>query len=453
MSGGIWWVTLATVGCLGGESGSGPWRLGRELNLPDWLEVSGEQRTRLETLDGQYRAGFAGGDQALAMRTSLLVQGKAESGRLVAELLDARHYLSDAGSPMDTTWVNALDVLQAHVRWDVGELMTGGTNTVRLGRQTLDLGNRRLLARNAYRNTINSFTGLDWLWQGAGGGTVRVFYFLPVQRLPDDVDSLLDNDIRADTQSFDQQLWGVYAEAPRMRWGFRAEGYYFRMLEEADPGSRHRHLHTPGLRVYRAAKAGDWDFEVETTVQWGGSRSRAGGADLDHFAHFQHAQVGYTWAAPMQPRAMLVYDHATGDSDPTDGKNGRFDTLFGARRFEYGPTGLYGLVARANVSSPGYVLGLKPWRGGEINLSHRILWLAEARDSWGLSGLRDATGGSGTSFGQQVELRVRWEMLPGNLRWDAGLVQVFAGDYLRNVPNSTGEGDVRFGYVEVTLVF
>lgn len=432
-----------------------PWRLGRELDLPSWLEISGEQRTRYETLDGQFRAGRDGGDQALTFRTLLMAQFKAEPGRIVTEFLDARQYLSDDGSPIDPTMVNALDVLQAHVRWDAADLIPGGTNTVRMGRETLDLGNRRLIARNAYRNTINSFTGLDWLWQADGGAWVRAFYFLPVRRLPEDVDSLLDNEVAADTQSFDQQFWGVYADAGKLPLKFHLEGYYLRLQEEATEVFRRRHLHTPGLRLYRSAVPGEWDVEIESTIQFGTSQLRAGTGqpNLDHLAHHQHATLGYTLDLSWRPRAAVRYDYATGDADPNDGSNGRFDTLFGARRFEFGPTGIYGAVPRANLNSPEYSLSVRPRPNLELSFSHRFLWLAEARDAWTAAGVRDSSGASGTELGQQLEFRVRWDLVPGNVRLDTGLTHLFVGEFQRTAPNSSGEGDVNFVYLELTLQF
>jgi len=107
----------------------------------------------------------------------LLTQLKAEPGRVVLELIDARQYLSDSGSAMDTTMVDALDILHAHAQWDAKDLIPGGTNTLRVGRETLDLENRRLVARNAFRNTINAFASVDWFWEADGGGSVRAFYF------------------------------------------------------------------------------------------------------------------------------------------------------------------------------------------------------------------------------------------------------------------------------------
>lgn len=336
-----------------------------------------------------------GGDQALALRTSILSQLKAPAGRLVVEMLDARQYLQDSGSSINKTMVNPFDILQAHLRRDARELIPGGNSMVRVGRETLDLGNRRLIARNAFRNTINSFTGIDWLWSAEGGGSVRAFYFLPVRRLFEGTAALRENDLEWDTQSFDQQLYGFYGEHPRLPGEVRVEAYYLRLKEESGYDLRDRQLHSPGVRIFRAPKAGQWDFEWESTYQFGQSRL---GTDLrlsplDHEAFLEHFTLGFTFETPWQPRVSVRYDYASGDSDPTDGDNGRFDTLFGARRFEFGTTGIYGSVSRANLNSPDYSISVKPRLDFDLSLSQSLLWLAEARDGLAGAGVRDFGGG------------------------------------------------------------
>jgi len=423
--------------------------------LPEWLDIRTEQRARYESLDGQSRAGRSGGDQALALRTSLSADVRLQPVGIFLEGMDSRQYLSDAGSPIDNTMVDTLELLQAHARWDAGRLVPGGTNTVRVGREALDLGMRRLVARNAFRNTINSFLGVDWLWHADGGGSVRGFAFLPVKRLPSDADRLLDNEPGWNTQSWDVQFHGIYAESPTLTAGLKAEAYWLHLQEEAAPDTRRRRLHTPGLRLYRNPAPGRWDVEVESAVQLGSSRTATGivGRDLDHVAYLVHAGAGWTFDAHGRPRVGLRFDEASGDHDPSDGRNGRFDTLYGARRFEFGPTGLYGAVARANLRSPEVFASVRPFQGWEAGAGWRWVWLAEARDAWTPGNIRDPAGLSGTHVGDQLELRLRWDALPGNLRVEGGMAHLFAGDFLRRAPNSTRQGDVQYLYGEVTWWF
>ena len=431
-----------------------PWRLRSALDLPDWAEVGVEHRLRYESLGNQFRAGRPGGDQALALRTSLLGQIRTEPIGAVAELMDSRQYLSDEGSPIDTGQVNAVDLLQAHVRWNAGALGSSGTHRLVLGRETLDLGNRRLVARNAYRNTINAFTGADWLWTSGSGATIRSFALLPVRRLPEDVPSLLENQVVADSQGFGQQLHGVYATSAALASGARLEGYWLGLFEDSDPARRHRRLHTAGGRLFRNARPGRWDFEVEAALQRGSSRASAGSTvDLDHTAWLLQAGAGYTWEAEWRPRLGVRLDQASGDSDPADGRNGRFDTLFGARRFDFGPTGLYGAVARANLRSPEIRASLQPFQRVETSLCHRWIWLENPSDAFTAAGVRDPSGRSGAFVGQQLEGRIRWDVVPGNCRLDTGVTALFKGSFLDRAPNANPNGDALYAWVEWTFTF
>ncbi len=436
-----------------------PWQFSKAANLPEWLDISGTQRTRYETLDGQFRVGRSGGDQMLAFRTTLRLEAKTKQFSVVGEMIDSRQELADSGSPIDTTMVNAVELLQGYaaVRFD-GPFANDSRSELRLGRQTMDIGSRRLVARNDFRNTINAFTGPHYQWQLKDGPTVRAFYVLPVTRLPSDVPSLLDNDIEFDEESFDLQFWGLHAQWPKLFWGATGEVYVFGLHEDdsADLPTRNRQLYTPGLRFSRKPEKGKWDFDFEGVAQFGtqrGSTAAADTRDLDHFAWFGHAEAGYTFDAAWSPRVAVLYDYASGDDDPTDGDSNRFDTLFGARRFEHGPTGIYGAFARANIQSPGLRLVAKPAKPLELMTTYRPYWLASDTDAWTTSGTRDATGNSGSLIGHQLEARVRWDVLPGNVRLEAGGAYLFAGEFIKNAPNATYRGDTAYGYLSMEITF
>jgi hypothetical protein len=420
--------------------------------LPERLELGGHHRIRYETLDGQFRSAYAGNDRMLALRTALRADVDLDDVAFTVEILDARQYLADESTPLDTGMVDTIELLQAHAAFELGGIR------LLAGRQTLDVGGRRLVARNRFRNTINAFTGLNGSWTAPTGAELRAFLVLPVQRRPSDRESLLDNAAELDRESWDVSFWGGYAAFPDVVAGAAGELYLFGLHESDGPArpTRDRRLLTAGGRLDRKPSPGRWDFELEAVLQTGRSRASSAAADvtdLDHAAHFLHAAAGHTFDRPWTPRLLVQFDLASGDADPGDGENNRFDTLFGARRFEYGPTGIYGAFARSNVVSPGYRLVLRPHEDVEVMAAHRFYWLASAKDAWTTADVRDASGASGRHVGHQAEVRARWDARPGSLRVEGGAARLFAGAFLERAPNANGEGDAFYAYLQSVLIF
>jgi hypothetical protein len=428
------------------------WGLGEKMGLPEWVSLDGQYRARYETLDGQFRTGRTGGDQLFSSRLSLKARVGGEAFGVLGEMLDSRQALADAGTPLNAGHVNALELLQGYA-----ELNHAGKRW-RFGRQTMDLGGRRSVARNRFRNTINSFNGLEFSRTTDSGGRLRAFYGLPVVRLPGDAGSLLANESRLDRESFDLQFASLFIGMPKLPMNSSGEVYLFGLYEEDSPqrASRNRRLLTPGLRWFRAPGVGVFDFELEGAFQFGRSRATTASADtidLDHLAHMEHVAAGYTFDAPWKPRVVGQFDYVSGDGNPADGDNGRFDGLFGGNRFEHGPTGIFGEFGRVNMVSPGWRLVLKPARGWNVMFAHRGYWLASSSDGQGRSGLVDPGGGSGSYVGQQVEARLRWDVLPGNWRLETGFAHVFNGDYVRRAPGGTGQGETSYGYLQTMFWF
>ena len=80
------------------------------------------------------------------------------------------------------------------------------------------------------------------------------------------------------------------------------------------------------------------------------------------------------------------------------------------------------------------------------------MWLADARDEWVPNGLQDPSGNSGTFVGSQIDFRVRWDVLPGNVHIEFGYTHLFAGEFIDRAPNSNG-GDTNYVTTEVGLQF
>ena len=435
-----------------------PWRLDSALNTPDWLSLSGTFRTRLENMNERFRAGRTGSDQVVVTRLTFKSELHLGQFTVAGELVDSRAFFNDSGSNVSTGVVNSAELLQGYLRWTTSDLISAdSTSTLTAGRMTIDVGSRRFVARNRYRNTINSFTGVDWRWQSAAGREFRAFYLLPVRRLPGDRASLLDNDTEFDDESSDVSFWGLFYKMPV--WQKDALELFLFGLDEDDASdrpTRNREFLTAGFRLFRKPATSRFDYMIESAFQFGDSRSSAASSninDLDHSAHFHHAEVGYSFDYQWHPQLLFQYDYVSGDDSPLDGDNNRFDTLFGARRFEWGPTGIYGPFARANLSSPGLRLKLKPAKTMTSFIAYRGYWLASDKDAWTVARVRDPSGNTDSFLGHQVEFRVRYNPAPKNLHLETGLAHLFVGDFVEDAPNANSADDVTYVYSQLTLMF
>lgn len=424
------------------------------IGAPDNLKLSGTFRIRLEGIDNQFRpAPAAKSDGFLSLRTTLFAEYDAHPVKIGAELFDSRGYLEKKNSSVGTSEINALELGQAYLGVDLA-LGKGNTASVTAGRFTMDVGSRRLVARNQFRNTINAFTGVRLDWQDAAKDSLRLFWTMPQYRLPDQTEQIQDNAVEWDRESTDLQFFGgSYTKAGV--FGGTMELYAYGLTERDSPKlqTRNRRLLTPGVRFARGAKPGTLDYDFEAIYQTGHARATTAvtdRTDLAVSAYFIHAEVGRSFAGAWSPRVALQYDRASGDG-PSSSYN-RFDTLFGARRGEYGPTSLFGALQRANLSSPGVRLEVTPNKRWDGFIGYRALWLEDATDSFAATNVRDRTGGSGKFAGHQVEARARYWVVPKVARLDGGIAFLLKGSFLKNAPNAP-DGDTRYGYLDLTFTF
>ncbi|WP_235535510.1 alginate export family protein [Sphingopyxis sp. Root1497] len=422
----------------------------------DGLTVTGSVRLRYESIDGQARTGFNDSDDLLNLRSIVGAEYRRSGFRIGGELYDSRVYGDDPGTPVTTGEVNTFELVQAYVGYDIPDAFGKETRLgLQAGRFTLNLGSRRLIAADDYRNTTNGYTGLR-ADLGLGGATsATLIYTLPQIRLPDDRASIDASKVRFDRESFDLVLWGGLATK---RFGDKrsAVELSFYHLGERDAlrrPTRDRSLDTIGLRFYREPAPGRWDYESETIHQVGtiSSSPTPTAASLDVSAWFAHLEVGYGFRHRWSPRLALEFDYASGDGRGS--KFGRFDTLFGMRRGELAPAGLYNAVGRANLVSPVLRLEATPSKRLDGFVAYRPLWLASRFDSFSTTGVRDASGNSGRFAGHQVEARLRYWLIPKRLRLEWNGLLLAKGRFLREAPNAPRGGDTIYNSFNATVSF
>jgi hypothetical protein len=442
----------------GGKYEKPVWDLHDALKLPNWLSLSVEQRTRYETLDGSFKAKGKGGDQQIPLQLDVALEARLGEWRLGGEFLDARELGADEGSGVNNTHANNADFIQGYIAWDKQNVLYSGIGMeVVAGRQTLNLGSRRLVARNVFRNTINSFTGgkirvIDYShWQFTG------FVTLPLNRTPNKATDILNDVQQFDVEDEHTVFSGGFLELYDLAFGINSELYLYHLDESDGPNNqtRNRRYFTPGARFFIKPAKGKFDFQLESIGQIGTVRATTkatDGKDLQHLAWMQHFDAGYTFDILWSPRFAFEYDYASGDDNPNDNKDQRFDTLYGARRFDFGPTGIYGAFARTNLNTPGLRISAAPQDDVQLALSHRAFWLASATDSWASTGLQDKTGRSGDYIGQQLELTARYDF-NSSLNFETGWTHLFKGQFAKQAPSAPNGQDIDYFYVQTLLRF
>ena len=444
---------MLTMLCAGAaQAQGGPASPDSTASAPDKFSVSGSFRLRYESMDNTYRLVGPKHDEILVSR--LLVHAKVKGDKFYGgfELQDSRGWLHEDLTPVGTDDVNALEPLQTYIGYKSGNL------DIQAGRMTMDVGSRRLISRNRMRNTINGFTGVRARWSNPVGIDLDAFLTMPVARLPNNLerDRMLNNEFELDQEHSERVLWGLLVSDLNVSGSFDSEAYLIGISEEDRPGfpTRNRDFVTVGARAHHSGDT--WAYEVEAAIQHGKNRATALPADttdLDHRAWFTHMEVSRKLQGGWDPRVILRFDYASGDDDPNDAEFNRFDTLYGDRRWEFGPTGIYGALTRSNILSPGVALRSKPSPATDFRIDYRPAWLASKRDVMPTAALRDPDGLSGSFIGHQVDLRWRWWSDSRKVTVDFTAAYLWKGEFLKDAPGAPQNGNTAYAYISTSLAF
>lgn len=407
------------------------------LNVDDaerhWLDVGIEQRTRFEIRDDFYARGIASDDRfLLRTRGYLGVRNIMDPLRFGLEFQDSRRF----GSRLDiedTGDINENELLQLFAELYFADgAAPGHPLSIRVGRMSYDAVDRRLFARNRFRNTTNAFDGVririgseTTRWQ------VDAFAYQPVERF-----------IRGFDHG-DDERWFYGVNGAYRGWApwITLEPYYF-VLDEDRKGyaAPDRELHTLGLHGFGRFGESGFDYDFNVAYQFG---NRTGGR---HRAFATHAEIGYTFDHDWSPRAAFMFDYATGDENPNDGVNERFDRLFGAAHNFYGHSDNFNL---SNLIQAALHLSAKPTKKLKLNAFYRNYWLASDRDAFVSARIRDPFGNSGDWIGHEIDLRTQCKV-SDEVGLDVGFAHFMPGSFTSHAGGNNVD-DSDFFYVQMTI--
>ena len=397
----------------------------------DWLEFGLEHRTRFEYRSDSRRPNLDDDEQfLLRSRVYVGIRNILDPLRFGIELQDSRQFHSNFRDR--TRDVNEAEFIQAFAElYFKDALGRGYPIQFRTGRMTLECIDRRLVGRNRWRNTTNSFDGFRLrLGQPSAEWQFDFFAVQPVERRMTSRD-------RSDEERWFYGLVGAWRAWSKY---VTLEPYYFILDQDRKDRERDdREIHTLGLHVFGPIGDTRFDYDLDTAFQFGED------GDRKQRAFAIYGEAGYTFDHAWKPRLGFSTLYATGDRDPDDGVSERFDKLFQAGH-PYSTTDLF---AWQNSISPKIRLTLRPTSKLRVDTSYGAYWLASDNDAWDNAKRHDPDGRSGDFVGQELELRVRYKLNP-RVELEAGYSHFFAGPFVRN----TGPADdADLFYVQTTFHF
>jgi hypothetical protein len=400
-----------------------------------WLDLGLDYRFRYEYRDGDIRRAQGGIDDPFLHRTRAYIgiHDALDPFRFAVEMQDARRYHSRY--PRDNRDVNEFEFIRLYAELFFKDLLPrdalGNARPVslRYGIHNFEFLDRRLIGNNQWRNTANTFQGFHGLiGQQANDWQIDLLAVQPLNRSMYEWDRPVE------------QQW-VYAAIGQWRgWGEKMtlEPYYLALSQSAYAGVAERLVHSPGLRAYGKVSGTGLDYDLSYTNQFGRNGSR------NVRAWAATAEIGYTLAHPWKPRVSLFYGQATGDRDPNDNTDNRFERFFGFGR----PWSANDYIVYENIRAPKLRIELTPTKTLRIDFGYSWYWLDSATDRfYGGNLARDRAGSSGSSIGHEFDIRARWQITK-KLETTLGYARFLPGGF---VESQIRGGDTDFAYLEVSV--
>lgn len=401
----------------------------------DWLDLGVDFRLRSEYRDDDIRRATSGVDEPFLLRTRafLGIHDRFDPFRFAIEMQDSRG-LNSQYARDNRDW-NEFELIRLQAELFFDDLLPADPRgnerpvSLRYGIQNFEFLDRRLLGNNQWRNTANTFLGFRGaIGQDANDWSLDLLALQPIEREKYQWDEPIDG----------RWVYGLIGHWRGWSEFVTLEPFYLGLSQEQRVGVPERVVHSPGLRAYGSVGRTGFDFDVSVINQFGDNGIRQvsawGGT----------AEIGYRLEGPWKPRVSLFYGYASGDKDPNDGDDERFERFYGFGR----PWSANDYIVFENISTSKLRVELTPSEKLRVDFGYSWYYLASATDRFaGANNARDPSGLSGSEIGHEFDIRARWQV---NKRLEAilGYAHFTAGDFIGQVlrPDDTDFAYLEFNY-------
>ncbi|MCB5185078.1 alginate export family protein [Methylobacillus gramineus] len=425
----------------------------------DWLDVGADYRFRYENRENDFRRGTNVTDEPFLLRSRIYVavRNKFDPLRFTLEAEDARR--NHSNFTRDNRDVDLAEPIQAYAELffkdalGKDDLDNDRPVSIKAGRMAFEQLDRRLIARNEWRNTTNTFQGVRATFgQHKNDWELDLFALQPIVRFTEQLNQR-DKAQWFYGAVFDWRKWSDIVTLSPSYFYLKQDGDEVKYTSNGTPATAaqriDREIHTAGLRGYGVIGKTGFDYDASYYRQWG-EEDRTPTAKRDHRAYSYIAEVGYTADHAWKPRFSANYGVASGNKASSVGTQERFDRLFGFAR----PWSSNDYIQMENVNSTKIRAEFSPFTGVNIDTGYSWYKLDSATDRWNAgNNLTDATGNSGRDLGEEWDIRVRFPVID-KVSANVGYAYFKGGDFTKATSQriEAGRKDTsNFFYVELTV--
>lgn len=393
----------------------------------NWIDAGLAYRARLEYRDNDFRRPADRVDQPILSRTQAYfgIKNILDPLRFAVELQDSRRFHSQF--PKSTGETNELDVFQAYAELYFKKPLDRPIR-LRAGRMAFEVLDRKLISRDDWGNTGTNFQGFRaTIGKKENDWQIDSFALEP----------MIKEMTAQDQTNKNQWVYGGILNWRRWSEITTIQPFYLELDQKKSPTSTARKINSPGMRIYGDFAGSRFDYDLIGIYQFGESD------DKKHLAKAYSAELGYTHNHNWKPRFSLIYGYASGDKDPSDNKNQRFEKFYGFNR----PWSNSNTIEWENLKTVKSRFELAPNKNLRLEGSCSYYWLASSSDIWKRGNLQDKTGASGDFIGQDYDLRARYQVTK-NFATTFGYAHFKPGEFTKTVGRN---GSSDFLYLELSL--
>ncbi|MFH1853890.1 MAG: alginate export family protein [Candidatus Omnitrophota bacterium] len=398
------------------------------------FNVGGEERLR-----GEARNDFDFNNE-IDDKGSLVFQRLILNGKLVYKknftfFIETNDIREISNGIKKTSQYDDLDLYQGYMEYNNNSI------GIKIGRQKLSYGDKRILAAPAWANKLKSFDAVK---------TSLAIENFTIDLFGGNIVSYDDNNFN-DAKPH-EYMYGSYVSYKNKDFFIPAfEFIYLTVYNKDDLIKGEDNLlgklsqHTVDTLIRGPLSSSGIEYTFELAYQFG----QYGTNDIKN-AYAIHADLRRKFNTILTPELILEYNNASGDKNPNDSKTNTFISYY---QTTHDPYGLMDFFRWQNMREIAISLNLHPNKKTRTTSSINCFWLDEKRDSWYKSSgskFRTAANGDVSGFAGAEASSVLAYDINGKVKIETGYAHFFTASYAKD---TGANDDADWCYVQTKINF